>query len=99
VIVRRTQSITFNVYPDVYHRDSGVIFIGATPDRMFRAYDSVDGSILWSTELPAAGFATPAVYSVDGQQFVVIAAGGGRMGPPSSSQYLAYSLPNNENDN
>ncbi|HIF88132.1 MAG TPA: pyrroloquinoline quinone-dependent dehydrogenase [Gammaproteobacteria bacterium] len=79
--------------------ESGVIFIGATPDRMFRAYDSVDGSILWSTELPAAGFATPAVYSVDGQQFVVIAAGGGRMGPPSSSQYLAYSLPNNENDN
>ena len=41
----------------------------------------------------AAGFATPAVYSVDGQQFVVIAAGGGRMGPPSSSEYLAYRLP------
>ena len=72
---------------------SGLIFIGATPDRKFRAFDSLDGSILWETELPAAGFATPAMYSVDGQQFVVIAAGGGRMGPPSGSEYRAYSLP------
>ena len=72
---------------------SGIIFIGATPDRKFRAYDIRDGSVLWETELPAAGFATPSVYSVDGKQFVVIAAGGGRMGPPSGSTYFAFSLP------
>ena len=72
---------------------SGLIFIGATPDRKFQAFDSQDGSILWETELAAAGFATPAMYSVDGQQFVVIAAGGGRMGPPSGSEFRAYSLP------
>ena len=72
---------------------SGIIFIGATPDRKFRAYDTRNGAVLWESDLPAAGFATPAVYSVDGQQFVVIAAGGGRMGPPSSSEYLAYRLP------
>jgi quinoprotein glucose dehydrogenase len=72
---------------------SGIIFIGATPDRKFHAYDTRNGAVLWESDLPAAGFATPAVYSVDGQQFVVIAAGGGRMGPPSSSEYLAYRLP------
>ena len=72
---------------------SGLIFIGATPDRKFRAYDTEDGSVLWETELPAAGFATPSMYSVDGKQYVVIAAGGGRMGPPSGSEYLAFRLP------
>ena len=72
---------------------SGLIFIGATPDRMFRAYDTRDGKILWETELTAAGFSTPAVYSVDGKQFVGIAAGGGRTGPPSGAEYVAFSLP------
>ncbi len=72
---------------------SGLIFIGATPDKKFRAYDVRDGKLLWQAELTAAGFATPATYSVDGQQYVVIAAGGGRMGPPSGSEYIAFSLP------
>ena len=72
---------------------SGLIFIAATPDRKFRAFDTRDGKILGETELPAAGFTTPAVYSADGKQFVVVAAGGGRMGPPSGSKYFAYSLP------
>ena len=71
---------------------SGLIFIGATPDRKFRVYDTRDGSKLWEYELSAAGFATPSMYSVDGEQFVVIAAGGGRMGPPSGSEYFAFKL-------
>jgi len=71
---------------------SGLIFIAATPDRKFRVYGTQDASLLWEYELPAAGFSTPAMYSIDGQQFVVIAAGGGRMGPPSGSEYLAFSL-------
>ena len=72
---------------------SGLIFIAATPDRMIRAYDTRDGEVLWEAELSAAGFSTPAVYSVDGKQFVVIAAGGGRTGPPSGAEYVAFSLP------
>ena len=72
---------------------SGLIFIGATPDKKFRVYDTKDGAMLWQADLPAAGFATPAMYSVAGQQYVVIAAGGGRMGPPSGSEYIAFSLP------
>ena len=72
---------------------SGLIFIAATPDRKFRAYDTQDGQVLWETELTAAGFSTPAVYSVEGRQYVAIAAGGSRMGPPSGSDYFAYRLP------
>ena len=60
---------------------------------MFRAYDTRDGEVLWEADLTAAGFSTPAVYSVDGKQFIVIAAGGGRMGPPSGPEYFAFSLP------
>ena len=55
--------------------------------------DSEDGRILWETELSAAAFSTPAIYSVEGRQFVVISAGGGRLGPPSGSDYFAFALP------
>ena len=72
---------------------SGLIFIAATPDKMFRAYDTRDGQVLWEADLNAAGFSTPAVYSVAGKQFVIIAAGGGRTGPPSGAEYVAFSLP------
>ena len=72
---------------------SGLIFIAATPDRKFRAFDTRDGGVLWEADLPAAGFSTPAVYAVDGRQYVAIAAGGGRMGPPSGSEYVAFALP------
>ena len=58
-----------------------------------RAFDTRNGDILWQHELPAGGYATPATYEVDGRQFVVIAAGGGRLGPPSSDAYVAFALP------
>ena len=73
---------------------SGLIFIAATPDKMLRAYDARNGEALWDTELSAGGFSTPAIYSVDGTQYVVIAAGGGRTGPPSGGEYFAFRLPN-----
>ena len=72
---------------------SGLIFIAATPDKKLSVYDSKDGSLLWPADLPAAGFSTPAMYSVDGRQYVVIAAGGARLGPPNGSEYLAFALP------
>ena len=72
---------------------SGLVFIAATPDRKFRAYDTRDGTVLWETELSAAGYSTPAVYMVDGVQYVAISAGGGRQGPPAGSDYFAFRLP------
>jgi quinoprotein glucose dehydrogenase len=68
----------------------GLLFIGATRDRMFRAET---GEVLWEHPLPGGGNATPSVYSVDGKQYVVIAAGGGgRVGSPSSDAYVAFTL-------
>ena len=56
---------------------SGLVFIGATLDRKFRAFDVETGREVWSVQLPAGGKATPMTYEIGGRQFVVIAAGGG----------------------
>lgn len=72
----------------------GLLFIGATNhDRKFRAFDKLTGQLLWETTLPAAGNATPAVYEVNGRQFVVIAAGGGKSNQPPGGTYVAFALP------
>ena len=71
----------------------GLIFIGATKDEKFRAFDKHSGVVLWETELPAGGYATPATYEVGGKQYVVIAAGGGKMGTKSGDAYVAFALP------
>jgi quinoprotein glucose dehydrogenase len=71
----------------------GLLFIGATRDEKFRAFDKTTGEILWEFQLPAAGYATPSIYEVDGRQFVVIAAGGGKLGTRSGDAYLAFALP------
>ena len=42
---------------------------------------------------PPAGYATPATYEANGKQYVVIAAGGGKMGTKSGDTYLAFALP------
>ena len=74
---------------------SGVLFIGATVyDRRFHAFDSSNGKLLWETELPFAGMATPSTYMVDGRQYVVIAASGGRdPKSPVGGDYVAFALP------
>ena len=74
---------------------SGVLFIGATVyDRRFRAFDSSTGKLLWETELPFAGMATPSTYMIDGRQYVVIAASGGRdPKSPVGGAYVAFALP------
>jgi len=72
----------------------GLVFIGATNfDRKFRAFDKTTGELLWESSLPFSGNATPATYKVNGRQFVVIAAGGGK-DPKSGSGgvYVAFAL-------
>lgn len=73
----------------------GVLFIGATVyDRKFRAFDTRKGNLLWETDLPFAGIATPSTYMVDGKQYVVIAASGGRDPKgPVGGEYVAFALP------
>jgi len=71
----------------------GLLFIGATKDGMFRAYNKRTGELLWQTKLPAAAFATPATYAANGKQYVVIACGGGKLGTTSGDSYVAFALP------
>jgi quinoprotein glucose dehydrogenase len=72
---------------------SGLIFIAASKDEYFRAFDKKDGRERWKMKLPAGGYATPATYSVGGKQYVVIACGGGKMGTKSGDSYVAFALP------
>ena len=70
----------------------GLVFIGATFDRSFRAFDAETGRELWTTTLPAGARATPMTYEAGGRQFVVIAAGGSdRWG--FGDAVIAFALP------
>jgi quinoprotein glucose dehydrogenase len=73
----------------------GVLFVAATNfDKKLRAFDSQTGKLLWQGTLPFAGNATPAVYEINGREYVVIAAGGGKVvDRPSGGVYVAFSLP------
>ena len=74
----------------------GLVFIGATNfDRKFRAFDKATGELLWEATLPFSNNGTPAVYEVNGRQFIALNAGGGkgRKGEPSGGVYVAFALP------
>jgi len=69
-----------------------LIFIAATMDEKIRAFHKNTGELLWSYDLPAAGYATPATYMVNDVQYVVIACGGGKLGTKSGDEYVAFAL-------
>ncbi len=72
----------------------GVAFLTSTLDDYIRAYDVTDGRQLWEDRLPAGGQSTPMSYAVDGQQFVVTAAGGhGSFGTKIGDYVIAYTIP------
>ncbi|WP_337041040.1 outer membrane protein assembly factor BamB family protein [Emticicia sp. 17c] len=72
---------------------NGLLFIAATKDEKFRVFDKKTGYLLWETQLPAAGFATPSTYQVNGKQYIVIACGGTKLGAKKGNQYVAFALP------
>lgn len=74
----------------------GLVFIAASNfDHQFRAFDKSTGKVLWQATLPASGNATPAVYEVNGRQFVVTFATGGKdkPGKTAGGVYVAFALP------
>lgn len=71
----------------------GVIFIGATADETFRAFDKETGEILWEADLPFGGNATPSTYMAGGKQYVVISAGGAKTNRPAGGSIVAFALP------
>jgi quinoprotein glucose dehydrogenase len=74
----------------------GLLFIAATNDSRFRAFDKDTGAGLWEARLPASGHATPMTFQgkKTGKQFVVIAAGGGnKYNKTYSDALVAFTLP------
>jgi quinoprotein glucose dehydrogenase len=73
----------------------GLVFIAATiHDRKIRAFDKDTGKLLWQALMPSSGVATPATYQVNGRQYVVIAATGGKSQfGGTAAVYVAYALP------
>jgi quinoprotein glucose dehydrogenase len=72
--------------------ENGLLFIGATRDGYFRAFDRHTGKVLWEYKLPTAAFATPAMYEVDGKQYIAIACGGEKLGTEKGNQIIAFAL-------
>jgi glucose dehydrogenase len=77
---------------------AGLVFIGASNDRRFRAFDSRTGAELWVTELPLSAHAVPITYAAaDGRQYVVIVAAGrlaiDDVGAADAQSLIAYALP------
>ncbi|MGH9840404.1 MAG: pyrroloquinoline quinone-dependent dehydrogenase [Blastocatellia bacterium] len=72
----------------------GLVFIGSTMDAKFHVFDKATGEKLWEYQLPAAAYAAPATYSINGRQYVVIACGGGgKPQSPAADVYVAFALP------
>ncbi len=71
----------------------GLVFIAASLDDRFRAFDSNNGKLLWEVTLPAGGQATPMTYAVGGRQYLVIAAGGYKEDSKRGDYVVAYALP------
>jgi quinoprotein glucose dehydrogenase len=79
---------------------TGLLFIGTSSDRKFRARDADTGKVIWEYSLPAASEGVPAVYEAGGREFVVIPVGGNGlftsgfgMPKPGPNQYVAFALP------
>ena len=75
----------------------GVVFIGATADERFRAFDVSTGKKLLEIKAPTSAMATPMTYMANGKQYVVIATGGHMWNYPQgiSDEIIAYALPEN----
>jgi quinoprotein glucose dehydrogenase len=70
-----------------------LVFIGYTLDDKLRAFDLRSGETLWKGSLPAGGIATPVAYEINGEQYVVLTAGGHSMyGSTKGDAVVAYKL-------
>ncbi|WP_339657748.1 pyrroloquinoline quinone-dependent dehydrogenase [uncultured Maribacter sp.] len=73
---------------------NGLLFIAATKDGFFRAFNKTTGELLWEYKLPAASFATPSTYQYNGKQYIVLACGGEKLGTEKGNQIISFALPN-----
>jgi quinoprotein glucose dehydrogenase len=90
---------------------TGLIFIATKDEGKLRAYDEQSGKVLWETDLPAASEGVPAIYEVDGHEYLVVCAASAKQtdiprdGPEEQSaqtvhrSYIAFALPQGRNAN
>ena len=74
----------------------GLVFIGASNDSRFRAFDRDTGKELWVAKMDGSGHAVPMTYQgpKSGRQYVVIAAGGGnKLSHRFTDALVAFALP------
>jgi len=72
----------------------GLVFIGATNDNRFRAFDSKTGKELWETKLEYAATAVPITFQGKTKQYVaIVAAGAGPRGDSRNQALMVYALP------
>jgi len=69
----------------------GLVFLGSTHDKKFRAFDKDNGKLLWEIDLPGVANATPCTYWSGGKQYVVTSVAGDKENP--SGYLLAFALP------
>jgi len=69
----------------------GLVFIGATSDNKFRAFDKKTGELVWETSLPGNGYATSCTYMIGDKQFVAISVTGGTEEP--GGYIMTFTLP------
>jgi quinoprotein glucose dehydrogenase len=72
--------------------ENGLIFIAGTKDELISAYNRHTGEKLWEAKLPAAAFATPATYMINGKQYVAVACGGEKLGAKKGNEIVAFAL-------
>ncbi len=75
---------------------SGLIFIGATDDSRFRAFDTRTGKEIWTWKMDASAHASPLTYrGTDGKQYVAVVATGGAFvhSPAVGDSVVVFSLP------
>ena len=73
----------------------GLVFVGTgsnTAGYLF-AYDAKSGEPLWKFNTGGGVFSSPAVYMVNGEEFVTVASGGGERGRRGGDLILAFALP------
>ncbi|MBO6524688.1 MAG: PQQ-binding-like beta-propeller repeat protein [Balneolaceae bacterium] len=73
--------------------ENGLLFIAGTKDGYFRAYNRFTGELLLEHKLPAPAFATPAIYEVNGKQYIAVACGGEKLNTEYGKQVVAFALP------
>ena len=84
----------------------GLVFMGATSDGIFRAFDAETGEMVWSEQLQYPALSVPVSYrGADGRQYVAIYATGSAFGPPvrgengrpaNNESLIVWALPEKE---